>query len=192
MVVEQLEVLPEPYSCFRIETGRWLVEEDQWWSMHEYGSSVQSFFHPPRVVFRPLVRNVGEIDQIEQFLDAFVLLGCWNTVHVTGKADVLTGGEFPVDAGLLCHVADGFTNGLWLVHSVVPIDRHRSLIRMEQCNEGFDGGRLSGSVRSQKPEKLARCDIEANTTDGFGPVFVFYVYIFRIDGEFLFDFVWLA
>ncbi|ELY86139.1 hypothetical protein C484_18712 [Natrialba taiwanensis DSM 12281] len=61
---------------------------------------------------------------------------------------------------------------------------------MEQCHEGFDSGRLSGTIRTQKAEELAFLNSEIDTANGFRTIFICDMYICRINGKLLF--VWLA
>jgi hypothetical protein len=43
---------------------------------------------------------------------------------------------------------------------------HISRIRFEQPFENFDGGRFSGTVRTEKPETFAATDLERQAIDG--------------------------
>ncbi len=92
------------------------------------------------------------------------LLG--DAVDAAVEVQVLLDGEILVEREPLGHVADDLLDRFALGPDVKPADPARSAGRGEQAREHPDGRGLPGAVGTEKPEDLARGNLEREAVHG--------------------------
>ena len=82
-----------------------------------------------------------------------------HAVHPRHELQELTPGQFVVEIGLIRDIADQSTRRARLLDHIVGAHLDRARIGRKQAHQQFDGGRLAGSIGSQKSKHLAGLDV---------------------------------
>jgi hypothetical protein len=133
----------------------------------EDGLDVGDFLtHPLRVLrdTRPGV-FLGEIKRVEECVDALACLLVWDVAEPSDVLELLVGGRLLVQRWFLGKIADVGTKGV-TVSDVRTGDSRRSAGRLREPREQPHGGRLPGSVRTEKAVDRSFGDGEIEGVDG--------------------------
>jgi len=89
-------------------------------------------------------------------------------VERSEKDQILSGGEFPVQASLSHeHATDCGAHFILLIYDVVSVDPGLAGGRKQQGRQAFDEGRLTRSVGTEQAKDLALLNIQADRFQGF-------------------------
>src|SRR3989442_628740 len=122
--------------------------------MDEGRGEVEPLLHASRVEGRPLVRDVLEFNELQEFLDP-LLEGCPpHLLKIALELEVLPPRKVSVHDGLLALGTDELANLLWVLVQVVAGYSNPTRRLSQQSGEHLDGGTLSRPVRSQESEEF--------------------------------------
>ena len=109
----------------------------------------------------------GQIEFVEEVLQAHFLVGIAEGASFENGADVLFNGEFAEDRGFLRQIADAQAGAQ--VHGQVgddtAVELHRSAVRFDNAHHHVEGGGLAGPVGTEQTDDFARLDVDGNAID---------------------------
>src|SRR5262249_19225014 len=165
-LVEVFDVTPELIPTLGIETERWLVEEQDPWSVKEAAGDLQPAFHSAGELFHWSLPPLPEAEQREQHLNALPANAAREVVEHPVQLHILLSGQLAIEARILKDYAESAPDlelvGKW----IEPVERDRPARRSEQGGEHLDRGGLARAVGAKESEDLTGADFEGNAVDG--------------------------
>ena len=107
LLAEGLDARQDRVPALRIDADGRLVEDEQLRPVEEADGDVQAALHAARELLGPVLRPVGQADDLEELGDPVAQRPAAHAVELAEEDEVLAGGQVRVDRQVLGHVADG-------------------------------------------------------------------------------------
>src|SRR5271168_342859 len=144
--------------CERIDAFEWLVEKKDARSVDHSSGERQFFLHAVRIVGDDGFGAVGELHEFEQLFGAPARGGAVESIHAANKIEILGTGQafekphaFGDDTDLTLYF-DGVRGKI----QAQKLNAARTW--RQQTGQHLDSCGFSGTIGTEKTEKLSRCD----------------------------------
>ncbi len=134
---------PDRLSEDRVEAGRWLVEDQEPWLVHERTGKLQPSLHPAREATGASAADVIQPDKAQHLADASAPARREQAEQARHEVDVLGHGQVRIQRELLRHVADLLTRMTPEPAGLLTQHRQPAGTRRESARDQADGGRLA-------------------------------------------------
>lgn len=157
--------VPHGAPATRIETGGWLVEEDDPRTTHQRHRQVEAPTHAARVGTRRLVRGVHQVELLQQFLRTPTAIDLAEPVQIGHQDQVFGTGEQTVDCRELAGHTDFRADRVGVGGKVVAGDAHPPGVGADQCGQNLNHRGLSCPVGTEEREDGPLCYLEIDAVE---------------------------
>ena len=88
-------------------------------------------------------------------------------LEAANKYEIFVNGEFQIEGRALRQITDLRLHLAGVRQHIQPVHGDGAFVGVQVAGQNFDGGRLSGTVGTEQPDNLARCDVEGDPTQCF-------------------------
>ncbi len=156
---------PELPAGDRVDSGRWLVEQEQVGLVHECGRERELLLHAARQVLGVAALERRESRELERGLGAPGPLGLGHTPQPREEVEVLAHGEVLIERKALRHVADARLDASGLSEDRRAEDLGVAFVGREHRCEQPNQRRLARAVGADEAEDLASADLKIDVID---------------------------
>ncbi len=182
---EPFEMLPDRKPALRIETGGWLIQKQQPWTVHQRSDEIDAAAHSARISAHSPVGNVSQTYEFKQLSRAGDRVAARHPVqHALQDEEVLPSGQI-VESHLLHRESDTPPDCLSIAIDVITGNHSPARRLLQQRRQDFYGGRLSGAVGTQESEKLSSSHTEADSVNRAGSARIDLHQVFHANHEFV-------
>jgi hypothetical protein len=151
---ELMNFFPEIATRFRIDTGGWFVQQQQFRAMNEAGGEREALFPAAGKLAGELLFALGQ----PEFLDAFAycLPPILHPVHARDKIEILLNAQILPKTESLRHVTNFSFGRFTFGNHIVTQDPAAPVVGAEQSAKHAQKRGLAAAVRTEKPINFAR------------------------------------
>ena len=165
VVGQALHDLPHRATTARIKAGGRLVEKDDLRRADQRHRQVQTATHPTRVRHRDPVRGIGQLELLEQLVNALSRGRAREVVQIGHQREVLSTRQQPIDGRELTGHTNRVADRVGLAPDVVPGDADRAVICLDEGGEDPHHRRLTRPVGPQQREHAALLDSQLESVE---------------------------
>src|SRR5580704_11938852 len=155
LLAKRLHQLLEDQSRGHVQTGEWLVENENLGIVHQRGDEKNALAHPFRIGTDGRVAVRVQRKKLKQGLDFLFEAGLGHSAQSSYEFEILPTREVGIKIRLLGDIAEALSVAREIIPDIVAVEPNHAVRGLQQSREHFYRCAFSGTVRADAAQYLS-------------------------------------